>query len=371
MNFDYSDEQKLLKKEARRFLADRCPPARVRAVLENDNAGHDPDLWKAIAEQGWQGAAIPEAYGGLGLGYVELCALAEELGRALAPTPFASSVYFFAEALILAGDEAQKKAVLPGIASGDFIGCIAVSEGPGPVTPDSIRASVREGRLSGVKLPVTDGAAATHAMALAKDEGGFGLFMVELSAGVDREALKSVDPSRGVARLAFDAAPCIRVGPEGQGFSLVEQVFDRAAVPLAFEQCGGADRCLELATDYAKERFAFGRQIGSYQAIKHKLADMFIKNELARSNAYHGAWALNTNSPELPLAASSARIAASEAFWYASKENIQVHGGMGFTWQADAHMFYRRSRQLALVAGAPPVWRERLVQQLEKTNVPV
>jgi alkylation response protein AidB-like acyl-CoA dehydrogenase len=143
---------------------------------------------------------------------------------------------------------------------------------------------------------------------------------------------------------------------------------DRAAVLLAFEQLGGADRCLEMAKGYALERYAFGRQIGSYQAIKHKLADVYVKNELARSNAYYGAWALNAGAAELPIAASAARVAASEAFWFAAKENTQTHGGMGFTWEVDCHLYYRRSRQLALVAGAPAVWKDRLVSQLERRN---
>jgi alkylation response protein AidB-like acyl-CoA dehydrogenase len=185
---------------------------------------------------------------------------------------------------------------------------------------------------------------------------------------VKRETLKTLDPTRGVARLTFSGAPAERLGAAGEGFALTEAVFDRAAVLLAFEQVGGADRCLEMAKEYAMGRYAFGRVIGGYQAIKHKLADMYVKNEVARSNAYYGAWALNTNAPELPVAASAARIAGSEAFWFASKENIQTHGGMGFTWDVDAHLFYRRSRQLALVAGAPKVWKERLVGQLERRN---
>jgi alkylation response protein AidB-like acyl-CoA dehydrogenase len=159
-----------------------------------------------------------------------------------------------------------------------------------------------------------------------------------------------------------------RLGAAGEGFVLIEKLFDRAAVLLAFEQCGGADKCLEMAKAYALERYAFGRVIASYQAIKHKLADMYVKNELARSNAYYGAWALNTNAPEMPVAASAARIAASEAFWFASKENIQTHGGIGFTWEMDCHLYYRRSRQLSLVAGAPRVWKERLVSHLERRN---
>ncbi|ODT88827.1 acyl-CoA dehydrogenase family protein [Phenylobacterium sp. SCN 70-31] len=368
MNFDYSDDQKFLKNEARKFLDANCTTAHVRKVLNDDLKPYDADLWTAVAAQGWLGAAIPEEHGGLGLGHIELCAIAEELGRAVAPIPFASTVYFLAEAVMLAGSDAQKSALLPKIAAGEVIGCVATSEGPGPVSAASVQATVSGGKLAGTKLPVTDGDIATHALVLAKEGGQVGLFLADVAAGVTREALKTLDPTRDAAKLTFAGAAAERLGGAGEGLALLEQINDRAAVLLAFEQTGGADKALEMAKAYALERYAFGRVIASYQAIKHKLADIYIKNELARSNAYYGAWALNTNAPELPVAASAARIAASEAFWFAAKENIQTHGGIGFTWEVDAHLYYRRSRQLSLVAGAPRVWKERLVSQLERRN---
>jgi alkylation response protein AidB-like acyl-CoA dehydrogenase len=369
VNFDFSDDQKSLKSEARRFLDANCPAARVRAVLDDDAKSYDAVLWKAVGEQGWLGAAIPEAHGGLGLGHLELCVIAEELGRAVAPIPFASTVYFLAEAVMLAGDEVQKTDILPRIAAGQVIGAVATSEGPGLLTAASLQTTVTAGKLTGAKLPVTDGDIANLCLVLAKENGQAGLFLVDLdSEGVTRETLKTLDPTRDAARLTFNGAPAQRLGAAGDGFALLEQIFDRAAVLLAFEQCGGADKCLEMAKAYALERYAFGRVIASYQAIKHKLADIYVKNELARSNAYYGAWALNTNATELPVAASAARISASEAFWFASKENIQTHGGIGFTWEMDCHLYYRRSRQLSLVAGAPRVWKERLVSHLERRN---
>jgi alkylation response protein AidB-like acyl-CoA dehydrogenase len=369
VNFDYSDDQKFLKGEARKFLEARSPTSAVRVVLNDAEVSYDKALWNGVAEQGWLGAAIPEEFGGLGLGHVELCAIAEELGRSLAPIPFASTVYFVAEAIMLAGSDAQKADLLPKIAAGELIGCYATSEGPGVVNGASLSCSVSGGKLSGVKIPVTDGDIADVAVVLASEGGRPGLFLVDLKgAGVERETLKSLDPTRSVARLTFKDAPAQALGAAGEGQALTEQVFDRAAVLLAFEQVGGADRCLEMAREYALERYAFGRVIGSYQAIKHKLADMYVKNEVARSNCYYGAWALNTSASELAAAASAARIAASEAYWFASKENIQTHGGMGFTWEVDCHLFYRRSRQLALVAGGPKVWKERLVGQLERRN---
>ena len=369
MNFDYSDDQKFLKDEARKFLAANCPVAKVRAVLDDPAKSYDEDLWKAVAGQGWLGAAIPEQYNGLGLGRLELCAIAEELGRVVAPIPFASTVYFVAEALMLAGDDAQKAQYLPKIAAGELIGCFATAEGSGAATEAAVQARVEGGKLTGTKIPVTDGDIASLAIVLAKEGGRPGLFLVDLTgAGVARETLKTLDPTRGVAKITFTGAPAQRLGGAGEGMALTEAIMDRAAVLLSFEQVGGADRCLEMAKAYALERFAFGRVIASYQAIKHKLADIYVKNELARSNAYYGAWALNTGAAELPIAASAARVAASEALWFASKENIQTHGGMGFTWDVDCHLYYRRSRQLALVAGAPRVWKERLVSHLERRN---
>ncbi|MGZ6038230.1 MAG: acyl-CoA dehydrogenase family protein [Phenylobacterium sp.] len=369
MNFDFSDDQKFLKGEARKFLDANCPTARVRGVLDDEGKAYDQALWKAVAEQGWLGAAIPEAYGGLGLGHLELCVIAEELGRAVAPIPFASTVYFVAEVVMLAGDDEQKASLLPKVAAGEVIGCMATSEGPGATTAASLKTTVSDGRISGVKLPVTDGDIANVALVLAKENGKPGLFAVDLDGeGVTREVLQTLDPTRDAAKLTFRNAPARRIGEAGAGREIVEQVCDRAAILIAFEQCGGADRCLEMAKAYALERYAFGRVIASYQAIKHKLADMYVKNELARSNAYYGAWALNTDAPEMPLAASAARIAASEAFWFAAKENIQTHGGIGFTWEMDCHLYYRRSRQLGLVAGAPRVWKERLVSHLERRN---
>lgn len=369
MDFDYSDDQKFLKDEARKFLAAHCDVAAVRGVLDNPERAYDEKLWKGVAEQGWLGASIPEEFGGLGLGRVELCAIAEELGRAVAPIPFASTVYVLAEGIMAFGSDAQKASILPRVAAGELIGCLATSEGPGVVGPASLQCRVEGGKLSGTKIPVTDGDVAGVALVLASEGGRPGLFLVDLTgAGVTRETLKSLDPTRSVAKLTFAGAAAERVGDAGAGFEVVQAILDRAAILLAFEQLGGADRCLEMAREYALGRYAFGRVIAGYQAIKHKLADMYVKNEVARSNAYYGAWALNDDAPELPIAASAARIAASEAFWFASKENIQVHGGMGFTWDVDCHLYYRRSRQLSLVAGAPKVWKERLVSQLEQKN---
>jgi alkylation response protein AidB-like acyl-CoA dehydrogenase len=367
VNFDYTDDQKALKDEARRFLLAAAPLTVARAVLENSSSGHDAALWARIGEQGWCGAAIPESYGGLGLGYVELCALAEELGRAVAPVPFASSIYFFAEALLASGSEEQKVGLLPLVASGELIGTLAVSEGPGALTGGHIAARVAAGLLSGTKLPVPDGMAAGKAVVLAQGDTGLGLYLADLAdPGVRREPVSTLDPTRGMARLIFADVPVEPLGTEGDGLERLARIHERGAIMLAFEQLGGADRCLEMARDYALERYAFGRPIGSYQAIKHKLADVFVKNEVARANAYYGAWALSTDAPELPLAAAAARVAGCAAYWMASKEMIQTYGGIGVTWEADCHFFFRRARHLGLVIGAPRDWKRRLADRLEE-----
>lgn len=315
---------------------------------------------------GWIGAAIPEEFGGAGLGYEGLCVLAEEMGRAVAPVPFASTAYLAAEAILTAGSDAQRREWLPKLADGSLIGCLALAEGNGSPSPAGVHARVVGGRLSGAKWPVADGGVADIAVVVACDEHRQpGLFLADLSA-VRKRDLTTLDPTRNQARLDFDSLPVEPLGFGGWG--AVQRVLDRAAILFAFEQVGGADACLRMAREYAMERFAFGRPIGSFQAIKHKLADMYVALELARSNAYYGAWALEADATDLPLAAATARVSATEAFHLASKENIQTHGGIGFTWAVDCHLFYRRSKQLGLAIGSAPFWKDRLVDLLETRN---
>jgi alkylation response protein AidB-like acyl-CoA dehydrogenase len=368
MNFDFSDELQQLREQARRFLAERSPPRLVRQVLEGGEP-YATALWQAMAEMGWLGAAIPETYGGAGIGYEGLCVLAEELGRALTPVPFASSAYLATETVLLASSEAQKQRLLPRLADGSAIGCLALAEGAGNPDPDGIRLRVAGGRVTGSKWPVADGGAADFAIVVARDEAGeIGLFLADLTAdSVSRRTLASIDPSRSIARIDFAVAQVERLGSRN-GWPLVLRLLERAAILLAFEQVGGADAALAMARNYALERYAFGRPIGSFQAIKHKLADVYIAIELARSNAYYGAWALSADASDLPLAAATARVSATEAFHLASKENIQTHGGIGFTWDMDCHLYYRRSKQLALALGAAPWWKHRLVELIEMRN---
>ncbi len=374
MNFDFSDEQKQLRDEARRYLAEKCPPKAVRAVLEG-SAPYDRELWRGLAGMGCLGVAIPEQYGGTGAGYLELCVIAEEIGRALAPVPFASTVYLAAEALMLAGSKAQKQRWLPRIAAGEAIGTLALFEGVGNPSPQAVRTMLRQGRLDGRKLPVPDGGIADFAVVAARTgnsgrEDDIALCLVDLKAdGVVATSLKSIDGAHDQAEILFNSAAAEALGAPHEGWSVLMRLLDRAAVLTAFEQIGGADRALEMGRDYALDRIAFGRPIGSFQAVKHMLADMYVSATLARSNSYYGAWALSTDAPELPEAAAAARVSATQAFQHCAKNNIQVHGGMGFTWEFDCHLYYRRANALALALGSQSYWEDRLIDRMCRRNV--
>jgi acyl-CoA dehydrogenase len=369
VNLDFSDEQKQLRDQVRRFLGEKCSPAAVRKILEGPDA-FDRDLYIGLAELGVLGAAIPEEYGGVGLGDLELCVIAEELGRVLAPVPVSSSIYLAAEFLLMSGSEAQKAYWLPKLSSGEAIGTFAFNEGQGRMTPSKVEARVEGGMITGTKVPVADGSIADFAVVAARDESDdVSLYVVKLdSEGVSRDVLESIDPTRDQARITFSGCPAELLGGKGDGWHIASVVMDRAAILLAFEQLGGADRAMEMARDYALERIAFGRQIGSFQAIKHMLADMYVSATLARSNCYYGAWALVSGASERPVAAATARVSATTAFQQCSKNNIQVHGGMGFTWAFDCHLYYRRSNALSLALGGLSTWESLLIERMSACN---
>ena len=375
MNFDFSDDQKLLRDQARKFLQDKCDRSVVRSILEDNKQKYSKELWKDICEMGWTGTVIPEEYGGLGLGMLELCVIAEELGRSLAPIPFSSSIYLFAEFVKSYGSEDQKKKYLPRIASGDIVGTFALSETNGTPRPNNIKANVSDEKLNGEKTPVNDGEVADIIIVAANSDNNanhnsLSLYIVEKNdPGIFTSSLETIDPSRPACSISFNSVNVEQLGQKGEGWSMIENIFNRAAVLLSFEQIGGAQVSLDEAKKYSLERFAFGKQIGSFQAMKHKMVDMYVKIELARSNAYYGAWALSTDSNELPIAAAGARVSASEAYDYASKENVQIHGGVGFTWEYDCHLFYRRSKLLSLNIGSIRHWKENLISNLEKRNI--
>jgi len=363
MNFDFSDEQKQFGEQAKRLLAAVAPLAQTRKALEGQ-APFCGDAWRGLADIGFQAITIPEQYGGLGMSPLELCVAAEQIGGALAPIPSLSSTYICSEAIRLFGSDAQRRSWLPRLANATAIGTWAVAERGVETTPSAIKCNVRQGALFGRKAPVLDGAVADVAIVLAiGPDLSPALTLCDLSSPhVIRTPLENVDPSRPVAELRFEGAPIEPLGDAG--WSAWTHILNRAAILLAFEQVGAADRALWMARDYALSRRSFGRLIGSYQAIKHKLANVYAKTQIARSHAYYGAWALTTGAAELPLAAAGAHVAACEAFTFAAQENLQTHGGVGFTWDSDCHLFYRRARHQALILGSVSAWKHRTLEGL-------
>ncbi len=364
MNFEFSDDQLLLREQSRGFLAEFCPRKVVRAVIDGES-NWDRNLWRRVVEMGWTATTIPESYGGLGLTYYELVILAEEMGRSLAPLPFSSSVYLATEALLRFGSEAQKNEWLPKLADGECVGTFALAEGVGRSVLDELSTRRIGDHLEGSKYPVPDAQIADFAVVIVQSNTGLEACLLSLDqAGVTIESLQTLDMSRSHGRLIFDLAEVEVLG----GRSILNSEFDRfiesAAVLFAWELLGIAESSLNQAKDYALQRFAFGRQIGSFQAIKHKLAKMYVKNTLARSNAYYGVWALVEDGKELPLAAATARVSAIQAASFAAEENIQTHGGMGFTWEFDCHLYYRRAKLLSLAHGGEGFWQDKLVAAL-------
>jgi acyl-CoA dehydrogenase len=366
VNFDLSEEQNMLREQAARIFEELAAPERLRALL-NERAPYDPSLWGSLSELGFLGAALPEAYGGLGMSPLDLAMLMEEAGRACAAVPLFSSICLAAEAISLAGTEAQKTEWLPRLASGEVIGTFAHVEGPGPVLDACVATQFSDGRLTGTKFPVPDGQIAQVAVIAAVDADGRPvLTLLELAQdGVLLQDVPGMDELRHHARLTLNGARADLMCAGEAAAAALGKLYDRAAVYAAFEQLGGAERALFMARDYALDRKVFSRPIGSFQSIKHRLADMLCLVEVARSNAWYAAWAL-VNDPEGARAAAAvARISATEAYEFASRENVQIHGGIGYTWEADCHFYYRRSRLLAVSLGSVAEWSDRLVAAMQ------
>lgn len=351
MNFDLSDEQKMLAEQARGLLAERTPFDHLRALIDS-GAEWDEPLWRELGAMGFLGANIPEATGGLGMTELDLGVISEELGRANAAVPFFSSIVLCADAIRLAGSAAQQAEWLPKLASGEVVGTLAYAEGPGPALARG--AVFADGQLTGTKTPVADAGIASVAVVLT----GAGLVLVRLDQpGVTRTKLGSFDQLRSHYRIDFAGAEAeLLAGP-----GTPETLFDRAAVQAAFEATGAAEACLYMARDYAQDRQIFGRQLASYQAIKHKLADLAVQVELSRSNAFYAGWAAGEAPSDLPAAAAAARLSASAALEMGARENLQVHGGIGYTQEANCHFFYRRERLLAVNLGNRSYWADRLI----------
>jgi alkylation response protein AidB-like acyl-CoA dehydrogenase len=369
MNFAFSEEQEELRKVVRDFLNAKSSEATVRELMETDS-GYDAAVWSQMGEQmGLQGLIIPEEFGGSGYSYVELIVVLEEMGRRLLCAPYFATVALAANTLLHAGDDAAKAEYLPGIASGETIATLAFTEANGRWDESGITleatGSGSDYTLTGEKMYVLDGTIANLIIVAAKTAGGVSLFAVQGDAsGLTREGLSTMDQTRKQARLTFAGTPAKLIGTEGGGWAVLSQVLDLAAVALAAEQVGGAQECLEMAVQYAKDRVQFGRPIGSFQAIKHKCADMLLEVESAKSAAYYAGWCASELNDELPSVASLAKSYCSEAYFHTTAENIQIHGGIGFTWEHPAHLYFKRAKSSELFLGDPTYHRELLAQRI-------
>lgn len=369
MNFAFTEEQEELRKTVRAFLDAKSPESAVREQMETAN-GVDPAVWNQMGEQmGLQGLHIPEEFGGSGFTQIELGIVLEEMGRALLCAPFFSTVVLAGNTLLQSGDSAAKKKYLPGIASGETVATLASTEPSGKWDESGITMEAKglgsDWRLSGTKMFVIDGHTANLVLVAARTAKGVSLFAVDGNAqGLTRTPLSTMDQTRKQAKLEFTDVAAELIGVEGKGWDVLSTVFDLAAVALAAEQVGGAQKVLEMAVEYAKVRVQFGRPIGSFQAIKHKCADMLLEVESAKSAAYYGMWCASEMNDELPSVASLAKAYCSEAYFHAAAENIQIHGGIGFTWEHPAHLYFKRAKSSELLFGDPTYHRELLAQRI-------
>jgi alkylation response protein AidB-like acyl-CoA dehydrogenase len=369
MNFAFSDEQEELRTSVRRFLTEKSPESEVRRLMDTTE-GYDPAVWSQMADQlGLQSLTIPEEFGGSGFSYVELTVVLEEMGAALLCAPFFSTVALAANALLTSGDDEAKKNFLPGIASGETIATLAITEDNGKWDFSGIEcAATKSGDgwvLNGHKMFVLDGHIANLVLVAARTAAGVSLFAVQgESPGLTRTSLPTMDQTRKQARLEFSDVAATLVGADGGAEAGLSKTLDLAAVALAAEQVGGAQRVLDASVEYAKTRIQFGRPIGSFQAIKHKCADMLLEVESAKSAAYYAAWAAAEDSDELPVVASLSKSYCSEAYFHSASENIQIHGGIGFTWEHPAHLYFKRAKSSELLLGDPSYHRELLAQRI-------
>ncbi|MEE9609195.1 MAG: acyl-CoA dehydrogenase family protein [Myxococcota bacterium] len=374
MNFAFSEEQEAFRETLRRFLEEKSPSAEVFRLMETAE-GYDPAAWKQMAEElGLQGVHVPEAYGGQGFGFLELGIVLEEMGRTLVCTPYFSSACLATNAVLNAGSEEQRAALLPGLASGETIGTLALLEPGGDWDPAGVAlAYARDGDqflLSGSKSCVTDGATADLLVVAARRPGsraadGVTLFTVRGDAkGLAAAPVDPLDATRKLASLEFSGVRAELLGVEGEALAALAKTLDQACACLALESTGGAERCLRSAVDYAKQRVQFGRPIGSFQAVKHKCAEVLLELESARSAAYYASCMASEDSGELPLAASLAKACCGDAFLRAAAENIHIHGGVGFTWESDAHLYYKRAKANEALFGTPAFHRRRIAELL-------
>ncbi len=377
MRFAFNEEQQELRRHARSFLHTHCSSENIRQVMQS-REGYDLEVWQRITgELGWPAMLVPEPYGGIGLSYVDLVALLEETGAALLCAPLFSTVALGLNALLVGGSEEQRTAYLPRIASGELTATVAYTETNGRWDARGIECLARRDGtdyiLEGCKTFVPDGYTAGLLVVAARHEGstgeeGVSLFAVPSdTAGIVRTPLPTMDQTRKQAEIRFDRTRLptgALMGEEGAGWPALSKVLDLAAIALAAEQVGGAQRCLDMSVTYAKERTQFGRPIGSFQAIKHKCADMLVLVESARSASYYAAWAASQNDPELPALASLAKAYCSDAYFKCAAEAIQIHGGVGFTWEYDLHLYFKRAKSTETFLGDASYHRELVAKRL-------
>ncbi len=372
MRFSFSEEQEELRRVVRRFLETTSPIGEARRLMETPE-GYEPAVWKQLSQElALPGVHIPEAYGGQGFGFVELGVVLEEMGRALYCGPYFASVVMAANAILNAGSEAQKLALLPGIAAGETLATLALAEPSGHWDVSGVALEARgvggSWTLHGDKSLVVDGCAADLVVVAAREPGsrggeGVSLFTLRENAeGLTRRPLDAIDPTRKLAALRFNGVRAEPLGEIGAAAPALAKTLAQAATALASEMVGSSQRLVEMTVDYAKARVQFGRPIGSFQAIKHKCADMLLALELARSSAYYAAEAADLAQEELPAVASLAKAQGSDAFLQIAAESIQIHGGLGFTWEQDVHLFFKRAKASEVFLGDPTWHRERLAQ---------
>ena len=363
MDFGLNEDQETLAKYARDFLTNECPTSFVRKMMDDDTA-HDAAFYAHMAELGWMGLAIPEEFGGAGMTYVDLGVLLEEMGRAIVPGPFFASVCLAAPLVLEAGNDDQKRAIAGGIASGERIATVAYTESSGRLDEDGVQMSATDaGKLNGSKQFVLDAHVADTLLVAARTPAGVTLFVVDAKApGVTITQQQTMDTTRRWCEVVFDNVDGEVLGQPGGGWAPLERSLQRSIGMLCAECVGGAQRVLDMSVGYARERIQFGRPIGSFQAVKHKCAEMLVDVELARSAMYYAAWAASEEPGELALAASIAKAHCGEAFTRVASGGIHVHGGIGFTWEHDLHLYFKRAKVNEVFLGDPTYHRELVTQ---------
>jgi alkylation response protein AidB-like acyl-CoA dehydrogenase len=376
MDFGFSEEQEMLRSSARDFLAKESPMTYVRRMMEDDR-GYSDDQWNKMAELGWMGLILPEQYGGSGLDFVDMIVVLEEMGRVVLPGPFFSTVILGGVALLEGGSDAQKKDLLPRLAAGKLRLTLAQLEPNARWDADGIQLEAKKDgagwKLNGTKLFVPDAHTADLLIVAArttpgsKGADGISLFLVDAKApGVSTTLLKTMDQTRKLCEVGFKdvvVGADRMLGGAGQGWKLLDRVIDRGKVGICAEMCGGAQRVLEMSVEYAKVREQFGKPIGSFQAIQHKCANMLVEVESSKSATYYAAWAVANDVAEAPLAAAMAKAYTSDAYRHTAGEGIQIHGGIGFTWEHDMHIYFKRAKSSEVTFG-DATWNRELVAQL-------